>query len=264
MPDHPSIISRVQERLENLGRLMVFLGELVRKSVTPPFYFPAWIDATAVLVRRCMPPMIVVLLTMGAVMTIQTLNLGEMVRADSLVGAMMGTFTFREIGPVLASVLIGAQGGSFVATELGAMRIKEEFDALELIAVDPVRYAVVPRFMGFLIATPILCMMADVGGLLGAHISIVALSDMTSGTFWASIFDYMQLRDIWNGFFKSLVFSTIIALLACYNGYHVSGGAAQVGQAANRAVVTAMICVMAANYIVTTLLYGAGGSLQRF
>jgi phospholipid/cholesterol/gamma-HCH transport system permease protein len=244
--------------------MTAFLVEIAVKCVTPPFYFSAWVDATAVLVRRCMPPLLLVLLTMGAVLTVQMLNLATIIRADQLVGGVMGAFTFRELGPVIAAVLIGAQGGSFVATELGAMRIKEEFDALELMAVDPVRYAVVPRFMGFIIATPILAMMANVGGLLGAHISIAALADMTSGTFWGSVYDYMQMRDLWNGIIKSFVFSSTIALLSCYLGFHVEGGAAQVGAAANRAVVAALLAVMGMNYLVTTLLYGATGSLQRF
>jgi len=257
-------VSSFSEKLAKIGHSSMFLAELIYKSLTGPFYFQAWLTSTATLVQRCLPPMAIVLLTMGAVMTIQTLNLGSMVRAYFMVGGLMGAFTFREVGPVLAAVLIGAQGGSFVTTELGAMRIKEEFDALELMAIDPVRYAVVPRFMGFIIATPILAMIANIGGLFGAHLSILALSDMSTGTFWSSVFDYLQYRDILNGFIKSFVFSGIIAHLACYNGYFVEGGAVQVGEAANRAVVLALIFVMAANYIVTTIMYGHGAGLQRF
>lgn len=253
------------QRLEKFGHSVAFFLELVYKSITPPYYLNTWAASTTVLVQRCMPPMIVVLLTMSAVMCVQMLNLGQMVRADFLVGGMMGMFSFREIGPVLAAVLIGAQGGSFVTTELGAMRVKEEFDALELMAVDPIRYAVVPRFMAFMIATPILGMMANLGSLVGAHFSIMLLSDMSTGTFWASVYEYIQLRDIFNSILKTGVFSAIIAHLACYNGYFVHGGAVQVGQAANRAVVTALIAVMAANYIITSMMYGSSSSgLQRF
>lgn len=261
----PSIRESALNRLERFGHSVAFFLELCIKSVTPPFYFGTWGQCTAILVQRCLPPMAVVLLTMSAVMCVQMLNLGEMVRADFLVGGMMGAFTFREIGPVLAAVLIGAQGGSFVTTELGAMRVKEEFDALELLAVDPVRYAVVPRFMAFLIATPILGMSANLGGLFGAHLSIMMLSDMSTSTFWTSVYEYLQPLDIVNGVIKTTIFSVIIAHLACYNGYFVHGGAVQVGQAANRAVVSALISVMAANYVITTVMYGGGTvSLQRF
>lgn len=255
----------ISGRLESIGAHTAFFLGVVAKASTPPYYLPAWIDATAILVRRCLPPLLVALLTLGAVMAVQGLSLGTMVRADSLVGALMGSFTFREIGPVVTAVLIGAQGGSFVATELGAMRVKEEFDALELIAVDPVRYAVVPRFMGFLIATPILCMMADACGLIGGLLSITLLGDITSGTFWNGVYDYMRIVDVFNGIFKSLVFSTIIAHMACFHGYFVRGGAAQVGQAANRAVVISLIAVLAANYVVTSWLYGAAANgMSRF
>ncbi|RMF13657.1 MAG: ABC transporter permease, partial [Candidatus Dadabacteria bacterium] len=250
--------------LERVGHSVAFFVELCYKSLTPPWYLNAWASSTVTLVQRCTPPMLIVLLTMSAVICVQMLNLATMVRADPLVGGLIGTFTFREIGPVLAAVLIGAQGGSFVTTELGAMRVKEEFDALDLMAVDPVRYAVVPRFMGFIIATPILSMFAGVGGLLGASLSVRFLSDISPGTFWGSVYDFLQIRDILNSILKSLVFSGIIAHMACYNGYFVHGGAVQVGQAANRAVVYGLVFVMMANYIVTSAIYGGAAGLSRF
>lgn len=250
--------------VEGIGAGSLFFARVLRRIVTPPWYPAAWLRSTAVLVRRCMPPLLVVLLTLGGVMAVQAHNIFALVRADTLLGALVGVFTFRELGPVIAAVLIGAQGGSFVATELGAMRVKEEFDALELMAVDPIRYAVVPRFLGFVLAAPILCVVANLAGILGGAVAVALLGDMATATFWNSLFDYLRLVDLGNGVIKSLVFATAIGHLACYYGFHVQGGAAQVGQAANRAVVLSLLAVLVANYVVTSLLYAGVGSLQRF
>lgn len=259
-----SIPARITAGLAEVGAMTAFLGALIHRALTPPWYPAAWLEAASLLVRRCMPPLIVVLLALGGVMTMQANNLYALVRADALVGALIGVFTFREIGPVIAAVLIGVQGGSFVATELGAMRIREEFDAMELMAVDPLRYAVVPRFMGFVLAAPILCVLANVASLVGGWGAMMLAGDTSSGTFWSSTFEYLQTIDLVNGLVKSAIFGGLIGHLTCWYGAHVSGGAAQVGRAANRAVVLSLIGVLAANYLVSSLLYAGAGGIQRW
>jgi len=259
----PNIVRQLTAGLTEIGRHAAFFSKLVRGAFTPPWFWGAWVDATGVLTRRCAGPLLIILVTSGAVMAVQAANIFQIVRADGLLGGLIGVFTFRELGPVVAAVLIGAQGGSFVATELGAMRVKEEFDALDLMAVDPARYAAVPRFAGFVIAAPLLGMMANIAGLGGGYLAAMATSDIVSGTFWTSVYETMRPLDLAAGIVKSIVFATIIGHLACFYGYHVRGGAVEVGQAANRAVVLALIGVLAANYVVSSLLFGGEG-MQRF
>jgi phospholipid/cholesterol/gamma-HCH transport system permease protein len=260
----PTLTAPLPAALIRVGAMTSFFGELLMRAVTPPWYPSIWLRSAAILVRRCFPPLLVVLLGLGGVMAVQANHIFQMVRADALVGALIGVFTFRELGPVIASVLIGAQGGSFVATELGAMRIREEFDALELMAVDPMRYAVVPRFMGFVIAAPILCMLANVAGLVGGWGAMMVVGDTASGTFWASTFEYLQPLDLVNGLVKSVVFGALMGHITCWYGAHVSGGAAQVGRAANRAVVLSLIGVLIANYLVSSILYAGAAGVQRW
>ena len=258
--------------LRSLGDLFAYIAStlffgvrIVRVSLTPP-YVPAAVVAeqVALLVRRCMLPVTVVVFTVGAVMSLQAANLFKLVTAEPLLGGVTTLFTLREIGPVLAGLMIAAQGGTSVATEVGAMRIRQEFDAMELMATDPIKFAIGPRFFAFVLSVPILTLLGNLAGVVGAFLVAMIATNATPYSFLESIYTYVSMTDIWSGLAKGVIFGSATACIACYNGYHVSGGAVEVGRAANRSVVYSMIAMLALNYAVTTILFGSSQALQKF
>jgi phospholipid/cholesterol/gamma-HCH transport system permease protein len=162
----------------------------------------------------------------------------------------------RELSPVLASVLVAAQAGSAYAAELGSMRIKEELDATEIMAVDSLRWHVVPRVLALMLACPILNTLGDVAGLAGGFTMSVLVQGEPAGVFLANLWTFVSVVDLGYGLLKTTVFGAIIGLVACYHGYFTTGGAAGVGRAVNDTVVRATLGFFAVNYILTSAMFG--------
>jgi phospholipid/cholesterol/gamma-HCH transport system permease protein len=197
------------ERLAGLGRFGMFSGQVFWRVVTP-----FWeIDATAThlwaLWWRCLLPVLATTTPLGMVMALQGLQIFDLYGAQRLLSPLVSVATFRELSPVLASVLVAAQGGSSFAAELGAMKISEELDATEVMAIDPLRVHVVPRFLAVLIACPMLNLAGSLGGIVGGFVSAVVLKGETGGVYWANLWQMTRLSDLYGGFIKTLVFGAI-------------------------------------------------------
>ncbi len=242
---------------ENVGRIAHFLGIALRGIYSPPFFLRQVLPLSLELIGRCSLPVISVLIGLGVAISIQAGTVFQLFSAEPLLGGMTGVIVFRELGPVISAILIAAQGGTSMATEIGAMRIKEEVDALELMAVDPMRMLILPRILAFIIATPILNFMACMAGMAGGYAAAMSQDLLSSGAYYESFFGYLTQLDLWNGLYKTSVFGLIIGTLSTYYGYYASGGAEGVGKAANQAVVQSIIAVLAANYFLTTAFFGA-------
>jgi phospholipid/cholesterol/gamma-HCH transport system permease protein len=138
------------------------------------------------------------------------------------------------------------------------MRIKEELDATDVMAVDGLRIHVAPRVFAALIATPILYLAGCVGGMAGGYLVAVVFKGESSGVFIANMGELTSLWDLMGGMIKALTFGAIIGLVSCYQGYYTTGGAAGVGRAVNDTVVTAVVTFIVMNYFLTTALFGVG------
>lgn len=243
--------------LEKLGRITQFVGVALRGVATPPFFLRQVPVLTLELVGRCSIPVISVLIGLGVAISIQAGSVFRLFSAEPLLGGMTGLMVFRELGPVISAILVAAQGGTSAATEIGAMRIKEEIDALELMAVDPMRMLILPRVLAFMLATPLLNFMASVAGMAGGYAAAMVQHTLSSGAYTTSFFHYMTTLDLVNGVYKTTVFGLIIGALSTYYGFHASGGAEGVGRSANQAVVQSIIAVLGTNYFLTTAFFGA-------
>ncbi len=246
--------------LEKVGRISTFVGVAFRGIASPPFFLGQVPQLSLELVGRCALPVLAVLFGMGIAISIQAGTVFGLFSAEPLLGGLTGMLVFRELGPVVAAILVAAQGGTSTATELGAMRIKEEIDALELMAVDPMRMLILPRIIAFIIAAPILNFIACLAGMFGGYLAAMAQGMLSSGVYTASFFDYLTMFDLLNGAYKTAVFGFIIGSLSTYYGFWASGGAEGVGRSANSAVVQSIIVVLAANYFLTTAFFGAMGA----
>jgi phospholipid/cholesterol/gamma-HCH transport system permease protein len=190
------------------------------------------------------------------VIGLQGLAIFEMFGAQRLLPSLIAVAVLRELSPVLASVLVAAQAGSAYAAELGSMRIKEELDATEIMAVDSLRWHVVPRVLALMLACPILNTLGDVAGLAGGFTMSVLVQGEPAGVFLANLWTFVSVVDLGYGLLKTTVFGAIIGLVACYHGYFTTGGAAGVGRAVNDTVVRATLGFFAVNYILTSAMFG--------
>ena len=191
----------------------------------------------------------------GMVFALQTVSGFARFNAESLVGGAVALALTREMAPVLASMMVTARAGSAMAAELGTMKVTEQIDALVTMAVNPVQYLVVPRVIATTLMLPLLTILFDFVGMLGAYGVAVYLMGVDEGTFVQNIEKYVQVSDIMTGLVKAGVFGFILSIISCYKGIHTSGGARGVGQATTMAVVMSSVSIFVADYILTEFMY---------
>lgn len=174
--------------------------------------------------------------------------------AESLVGATVVISLCRELAPVLTGLMVTGRAGSAIATELGTMRVTEQIDALSTMAVSPVQYLVVPRVLAMTIVMPMLTMLFNAVGFVGAYIVSVFQTGINEGTFMGRIHQIVAFTDLAGGLMKSAVFGFAIALIACHKGMNATGGSRGVGLAATRTVVAGSVTILILDYVLTSLL----------
>lgn len=190
----------------------------------------------------------------GLVFALQSSFAFATFNAESLVGATVVISLTRELSPVLAGLMVTGRAGSAIATELGTMKVTEQIDALSTMAVSPVQYLAVPRVLAMTAVMPLLTMLFNMVGFLGAFIVSVYQAGIDRGTFMGRIHQYVSLSDVLGGLFKSAVFGFVIALIACQKGMSAGGGSRGVGVAATRTVVSGSVMVLVLDYVLTTII----------
>lgn len=183
--------------------------------------------------------------------------------ATLFVGRFVAASMLRELGPVLSGIMVAGRVGAGIAAELGAMRVTEQLDALETIGAEPVRVLALPRVLAAAVAVPILALIADGAGLVGAALVSSAYLGVPVRAFQGAAADQIALdgfvagvipADLVQGLVKPLIFGVILSVLACYHGLRARGGTAGVGIATTNAVVSASITILIADYFLTQLL----------
>ena len=192
--------------------------------------------------------------TSGAVLALYFAPFLKQYGAEGFTGAVVALAIARELGPVLTGVVVAARAGSAIAAELGTMKVTEQIDALRALAVSPVQYLVVPRLLAAVIMVPLVCLLADAGGILGGY--IVSNSEGVLGaTYLNSMKQFLDPADFTKGIFKTLVFGLIIALVGCHQGLATRGGATEVGKATTNAVVLSIVLIYIANFVLTYFMF---------
>ena len=190
----------------------------------------------------------------GLVFALQSSFAFAKFNAESLVGATVVIAMCRELAPVLTGLMVTGRAGSAIATELGTMRVTEQIDALSTMAVNPVQYLVVPRVVAMTAVMPLLTMLFNAVGFVGAYLVSVLQSGINEGTFMGRIHQIVELSDLLGGLAKSAVFGFAIALIACHKGMNAEGGSRGVGVAATQTVVSGSVTVLVLDYLLTNIL----------
>jgi phospholipid/cholesterol/gamma-HCH transport system permease protein len=171
----------------------------------------------------------------------------------------LGTAIYKsvviELGPVLTALVVGGRVSASIAAELGTMRVTEQIDAMDAMAIDPVRYLTMPRLVAALVMLPVLTVFADILAIGGGFFISNASLDISPTTFVEGMKLYFFPRDVFGGLIKAFVFGGIIALMGCASGLRTTGGAVGVGASATRAVVASCVLILMGDYVLAVLLF---------
>jgi len=191
----------------------------------------------------------------GIVIAMQSAYQLKQLGAVIYVAPMVSISIARELGPVFTALVVTGRVGSAITAELGTMKVSEQIEALETLALDPVRFLVVPRFIALLIMVPCLTIMADFVGIIGGLIVGVFSLKLNPYRFITFAFDIMTFKDVWTGLAKSVIFAISIAMVSCYVGLNTRGGAEGVGRSTTLSVVASFILIILFDCILTGLFY---------
>ena len=174
--------------------------------------------------------------------------------SEGMLGTAVALSLIRELGPVLTALMVTGRAGSAITAEIGIMRITEQIDALETMALDPFKYLITPKFIAAMISLPLLCAIFDVVGIYGGWLVGVKLLGVNPGAYFYEMEKAVVWRDVYSGFVKSFSFGAIIAWIGCYKGYMAGRGAEGVSKATTESVVLTSVLILIWDYFLTSIL----------
>lgn len=244
----------VKPVLEFVGECVLLTGDAIRRVAQRPFEFAEWAQQISFIGFGSIPIVALTTFFSGSVLALYSTEILVRYGATSLAGAAVGLAVTREIAPVLAGLMVAARSGSAIAAQIGTMAVTEQIDALRMLAVNPVRYLVVPRLLATLMVLPVLTLIGCYAGI-GGGLLVSQLGGVPQASFTRSLQQFVQPWDLVGGLIKAVVFALIISIVACRQGMRTEGGAVGVGRATTSTVVISMVLIYAANFILAGLLY---------
>jgi len=195
----------------------------------------------------------------GIIIALQGAYQLQRLGAMQVVASLVAISITRELGPLVTAIVVIGRSGSAFAAEIATMRVTEELDALQTMALDPLAFLVVPKFLAMAVMMPCLIIWADVMGVLGGSLFGVTGGGFTFGGYLIATRDALLLRDITSGIIKSLVFGLVITAVGCQEGFSTGAGAEEVGRSTTSAVVISILLVILIDLVFTALFYLARG-----
>ncbi len=249
-------MGRLRAAFEDFGEMIFFAGETFAWAVRPPFRIELLIAQMAAIGVGSIFIVSVTGLFAGMVIALQTNYALRQFSAEGYVGGSTALTLVRELAPVLTALMVTGRSGSAITTEIGTMRVTEQIDAMETMAVSPIQYLVVPRVLASVVMFPALTMLFSTVGWGGGYLMGVYVAGIPPGPFIEHTRTMVDIPDVMSGIYKALAFGMLVALITTYRGFSVSGGATGVGQGTTRAVVMSSIGILIVNYMVTLLTVG--------
>jgi phospholipid/cholesterol/gamma-HCH transport system permease protein len=190
-------------------------------------------------------------LFVGMVLALTGIDLLARFGSEDVLGVAAALGLLKELGPVVTALLFAGRAGTSLTSEIGLMRATDQLTAMEMMAVDPMRYVAAPRFLGGIIAMPLLVAIFDIVGLFGAQLVGVQMMGVDSGTFWSQMQGSVHVGDVFEGIIKSVAFGFACTLIAVYEGYNAAPTAEGVGLATTRTVVASAVLTLVIDYLLT-------------
>jgi len=260
-PEHapPRPISYVRGRvgdwIAEVGRITLLVGETFRTVGRGLHSVQLVVDQMYIIGVQSLVLVLIVSVFTGAVAAVQAAYQFSTVVPLKYIGSVILRSVIIELGPVLTALIVGGRVGAAIAAELGTMRVTEQIDALEAMAINPVRYLVVPRVVASVIMLPVLVMIANAVAIFGGYVVSVTTVGVSTHTYVQGLQDFFYVKDLLSGIIKTVFFGAIIGWMGCYHGFRTEGGAEGVGIATTRAVVSACVLVLISDYVLANVLF---------
>ena len=242
--------------LRSLGHHAYFLFDLLRRTpaaLRRPFLVIAQVHAIGNL------SLLIIMasgLAVGFVLALQSYYALATYGASESLGLLVNLSLVRELGPVVTALLFAGRAGTSLTAEIGLMKAGEQLAAMEMMAIDPKTRVLAPRFLGGIIAMPVLAVLFSAVGILGAYVVAVRLIGVDDGNFWSVMQNGVDVwRDVGNGIVKSMVFGVICTFVAVYQGYEAKATPEGVAHATTRTVVISSLSVLASDFVMTALMF---------
>jgi phospholipid/cholesterol/gamma-HCH transport system permease protein len=207
---------------------------------------------------RALPILSLITFFIGLILALQAAYELRRFGAMSAVATAVAISMSRELGPLITAIVVIGRSGSAFAAEIGTMKVSEEIDALETMAISPIRFLVAPKFLAMMAMVPCLTIWANAMGILGGALFGITQADFTFTRYIRASIDSLLLHDVSTGLVKSLMFGITIAAVGCLEGLSTGAGAEQVGRSTTRAVVVSIFLVIVIDLFFTTLFFFAG------
>jgi len=250
----------VQRFLDMFGGHMIMMAKSLAWLPRRPYRPKNYLEAAEYIGFGSLPIVLLVGFFTGAVMSLQSIFAFKAFDLESFSGGVTAKAIASELGPVLTSLMLSGRAGAGIATELGTMRISEQIDALESMAVNPLQYLVLPRLVAATIVTPILGLLFFCIGMGGAWLVAIILYDVPQGQWVANLRNITAPIDVVQGMIKCAFFGFMVTLIGCYQGFNAQGGGRGVGIGTTRAVVLGSVSTLILDYFLSDILLSIFGS----
>lgn len=240
--------------LDRFGDHVILLARSLAWLPRRPFRPANYLEACEYIGVGSLPIVLLVGFFTGAVMGLQAVYAFRQFQLESFAGGTTGKALAVELAPVLSALMVAGRSGAGIATELGTMRITEQIDALESMAVSPLQFLVLPRLIAGMLMAPILSLLFFIVAMIGCYFLAVVVQHVDHGQFVLHTRDLLTTTDVAQGMLKSIVFGLIVTLIGCYQGYNAAGGGRGVGLGTTRAVVFSSVAILISDYFLSDIL----------
>ena len=241
--------------LAGVGEVSLFGLRAIREAFRPPYEFREVVRHTCEIGWRSTPLIATAGFAIGAVLSMHTRASLERFGAEAMIPAGLAMALVRETGPLVTALLVSGRVGAGIGAELGAMKVTEQIDALEAVAVDSFKFLAVTRILACVLALPLLTTIADICGIMGGYVAEAAISGMSWQLYFNRAFSLIEFRDFIPATLKTAVFGMIIGTVACYLGFTTTQGTEGVGRTSTRSVVMSSILIIVINVVLVRLIF---------
>ena len=240
---------------DNAGGIALLAKDACGSLISKRIRWKATLDQMNKIGVQSLPLVFLTAFFTGMVLALQSAYQLKLFSAEKFTADLISVSLCRELGPVLTAMVVAGRVGASIAAELGTMKVTEQIDALKSLAMNPVQYLVIPRFIAGLFMLFLLTIYADVIGMFGGYLISVFKLGMSSHMYIKRGIDALVVKDVVTGLIKAFFFGGIISIVGCYFGFTARGGAEGVGRATTLAVVVSLIMVIASDALFSAIFY---------
>ena len=240
--------------IQDMGRMLLFALSSFAWLMRPPLRFVQIVKQLHFVGYKSTFVVVLTAAFTGMVLALQGYYTLRKFGSEGLLGSAVALSMIRELGPVLAALMVTARAGSAMTAEIGIMRITEQIDALDTMAINPLQYLIAPKLVAGLVGVPLLVAIFDVVGIYGGYLVGVDLLGGNGGAYWNSIQSAVEWKDVYGGILKSISFGLIVSWVCCYKGFYTKQSAEGLGTATTEAVVLSSVLILVWDYFLTSVL----------